>query len=204
MNILNGDGFNKDGATKNKTLYFNMYEKNNIENYEKTTHDSGRVDGFGDPIMTYQGQIPINIRIKSSCKLDSIKVYVDGSEYVTYDLATELAKNEGRTVLSIDKPGTFADGSNSKNHLYLKRTAGTYNTTTGVPVLSDGVSQDKTKFDNLKYTFDGAILDLFSSAYLNKRNTKVKVVMTVTAPDGSHPTVDDEITIVRRDFFMLD
>ena len=60
MSIQNGDGVNKNGPSRNKVLYFNEYERNDIAN--GTT------------------PIPIKIKVKSSCKLANIKVYFNSVE----------------------------------------------------------------------------------------------------------------------------
>ena len=79
MNILNGDGVNKNGlpGSNNKTLYYNQYEKDDIQAYE-TANGKAR--------------ITIIIRIKSSCKLLNIKVYdgSTGSVIATYPLNIEV------------------------------------------------------------------------------------------------------------------
>ena len=93
-------------------------------------------------------------------------------------------------------------GSNGKK-LELKRVEGTYDTTNGVPKLSDG-SDDKTPLGAYKYTYEGMVYDVTSDHYLGKRNEKITVKMTVAGPDGEDKVIDDIVTIVRRDFFMLD
>jgi hypothetical protein len=173
MNILNGDGVNKNGlpGSNNKTLYYNQYEKDDIQSYE-TANGKAR--------------IPINIRIKSSCKLLNIKVYdgSTGSVIATYPLNIEVTnENEinssGGRGLKLTRPASSLDDS--------------------------GKPKDKTSGDGtMIHTFEGSIYDVMSSYYLNKRNEKIIVELNAEAPDGSTKSIQDTITIVKRDFFMLD
>ena len=111
-----------------------------------------------------------------------------------------LDKDLDNTVTSIT-----ATGSGGKS-LTLTRTSGTYDAETGVPKLSDG-SEDRTSNDPdtsaLKYTFDGNINDVTYDRYVDRRNTKIEVKLYAEAPDGSEKSISDELTIVMRDFFML-
>ena len=173
MNILNGDGVNKNGlpGSNNKTLYYNQYEKDDIQAYE-TANGKAR--------------IPIIIRIKSSCKLLNIKVYdgSTGSVIATYPLNIEVTnENEinssGGRGLKLTRPASSLDES--------------------------GKPKDKTSGDGtMIHTFEGSIYDVMSSYYLNKRNEKIIVEHNAEAPDGSTKSIQDTITIVKRDFFMLD
>ncbi len=191
MNILNGDGVNKNLATKNKTLYYNQYELGGDDGIIATEARSGT------PKIAF---IPIKIRIKSSCRINNIKVLNEaGTVIADYRLNADL----GNTVKRIE-------ATNSAGRtLTLERTAGTYNSTTGLPVGTDG-NPDVTGMGEPKYTFDGKIYDVTADRYQNKRNAKFKVVLSVEAPGGDpddatdDKTISDEITFVKRDFFMLD
>ena len=177
MNILNGDGVNKKASpgNNNKTLYYNQYETKDIQDYESDNHEA---------------KIPIKIRLKSSCKLLNIKVYDEvvssGSIIVEYPLNIEVT-NE-KKILS---HGTLG------REIELFRPEDSLDAT--------GNPKDKTSGDGtVIHTFECSILDIMSSYYLPKRNKKIIVELNVEAPDGSTKSIQDSITIVRRDFFMLD
>ena len=174
MNIVNGDGVNVkngDADKKNKTLYYNQYEKDKI-----LTKETGTDNAY----------IPINIEVKSSCEIKSIKVS-GGVHEIVYSI------DDG----SVDQDEI--DGANAElNALVLKRKTKQVGENTE-PVK--GLLGDGTPY----YTFNGSINGVLYDWYKNGRNTKIEVEMTVLLPDNTtEATVKDEITIVKRDFFMLD
>ena len=172
MNILNGDGVNNTNpAARNKTLYYNQYEKDDIQTYESANNKS---------------KIPAKIRIRSSCKLLGIKVYnSSGTVIASYDLNTDAANT----------PITVTGSTGRTLTLTPKNTMDE----TGHPELRTA-EPDRTPI----YSYEGSIYDLMSTYYLGNRNTKFKVEFSAEAPDGSTKTISDEITVVKRDFFMLD
>ena len=174
MNILNGDGVNETNpAARNKTLYYNQYELDDIAAYETAGGNA---------------KIPLNIRVRSSCKIKDITVHkntVTGPELVSYSINSDV----GLTGLS-------ASG-----------TRGRTLTLTPDNVMDETGTYPELKTDPGKvpiYTYEGQIFDVTIDNYRSKRNAKFFVVLTVEAPDGSEKKVSDEITIVKRDFFMLD
>lgn len=184
MNILNGDGVNKrlENANKNKVLYYNVYEIDDIKKYEE---------------LNVEAKIPIRIRFVSSCPLKEINISDKDGTIATYTYDKNTTGKMENSKTEID-----CTGSAGKT-LKLKRADGTYETTTGVPKLSDG-TDDKTPLGAYKYTYEGLIYDVTCDHYLGKRNEEIKVKMTVEGPDGEDKVIDDIVTIVRRDFFMLD
>ncbi len=177
MNILNGDGVNKSNeanpATKNKVLYYNQYEKDDITAYEAANPSKSK--------------IPINIRIRTSCKLVGVKVYNGaGGVISSYEINSDVSN------ANITKTGS---GGKS-----LTLTAKNTLDATGFPELRTA-EPDRTPI----YTYEGSIYDITWNKYSGKRNAKFTVEFTALLPDGTTTkTISDEITVVRRDFFMLD
>ncbi len=68
----------------------------------------------------------------------------------------------------------------------------------GFPI--EETAADKTPI----YTYEGRINDVMKKYFDKNRNTKIVVEMTAIGPDDQEKTIRDEITIVKRDFFMLD
>lgn len=174
MNILNGDGVNV-GAGNNKNK--TLYY-NYYEGDKIQAEETGTDDAY----------IPINIEVKSSLEIKNIKVS-GGGKSIVYSIANG---NPDQDVIKGRNP---AEGA-VKNSLDLVRKKGPDNspiTTT----LSDGTPY---------YTYEGTINGVLYEWYKNGRNTKIKVEMTVVLPDPgkTERTISDEITIVKRDFFMLD
>ncbi len=174
MNVLNGDGVNETNpAARNKTLYYNQYEEDDIKAYE--TNNS-------------IAKIPLNIRVRSSCKIKEIKVYMNsltGPVLVSYNINDDV----GLTELS-------ASGSPGGKTLTL----------TPDNVMDESGVYPELKTDPGKipiYTYEGQIFDVTSDNYMNKRNAKFIIELAAEAPDGSIKKVTDEITIVKRDFFNL-
>ena len=172
MNIINGDGFNKKSAPgqNNKVLYYNQYEVKK--------NDSGEVVEYPD--------IPLQIKIKSTCPIVSIAMKKDGApntlisySFNNYDV-TKAKKNISGT-------------SGSKT---LELTS----------EKNDGAYISKTASDTPIYSFEGVISsnDVALSEFYKNRNTKLKVIMTVILPNDTEKSVEDTITIVKLDFFMLD
>ncbi len=168
MNILNGDGVNK--KNNNKVLYYNIYEEDKIKSVEASTN---------------KAYIPINIRLKTSCELESVQVMdASGSVIATYQF-NKVITNENSLS------GTGGRG------LELTRPASSLD--------EHGNPKEKTSGDGTPiHTFEGSIFDVMSDNYLGKRNYKVIVQINVKAPDGSTKSIQDSVTIVKRDFFMLD
>ncbi|MBR4574101.1 MAG: hypothetical protein IKO16_04260 [Lachnospiraceae bacterium] len=199
MNILNGDGANVKNPTVidsknidyNKTLYFNEYELDIPNGIIAKENASG---------TPKKSVIPINIRLKSSCKIKEITVTDNHGDL---DLLYSFESDVGNDKMSFETTGYDQSHGRSVNKLTLTRTPGSYDTTNGMPVDKDG-NYDTTGQGNLKYSFDGQILDVLSDYYKTHRNTKITVEMSAYAPDGSIKKVKDTITIVKRDFFMLD
>ena len=182
MNVLNGDGFNKASTVgkNNKTIYYNEYEiKRDSE---------GNITGYPN--------IPLSIRLKSTCPIVSISVVnlsaIPNKEIANYSYNKYDVEN-GKDEIK----GTCTD----RTDLVL---TSTYN-----GIKSDGSSKAITTKNTPIYEFTGEIpADVVKdSKYYENRNTKLKVVMTVMLKDDKDPptykTVEDNITIVRRDFFML-
>lgn len=172
MNILNGDGVNTrpTATNKNKVLYFNQYEREKIIDTEMSTG------------IAY---IPLKVRIQSSCKLDSMKVYRDGSStpFVTYNFNKCDVGNS-----SISCIGTGEKGGRS---IEL------------IPQNADPIPI--TPNDSMPiYTYETIIYDTMNDLYINKRNTKFSVELNAVVPDGSIKSISDEITFVKRDFFLLE
>ncbi len=190
MNILNGDGVNKSSIAtqKNKTLYFNAYEKDDIKDYENPAKNTSNPSG--------NAKIPLRIRMVTSCPIVQIYIYDKNGGIAQYNYDPDNTGKVGNSVLTIPE----CTGSKGKK-LELKRVVGTYGEN-GVPKLNDG-SDDVTPLGSPKYTYEGYIFDVKSNYYLEQRNEKVTVRLTVKAPDKKEKTVEDSITIVKRDFFML-
>lgn len=179
MNILNGDAVNEaNPASKNKTLYYNQYEQDDIERYEKNEDPK-------EPNPDHNARIPINIRIKSTGKIKSITVYNStGTVIASYDIDSDVD----------DKKITCTGSGGKKLELEPKNTLDI----TGYP--EERTSGDSTPI----YTYEGTIHDVMRNHYLGKRNTKITVELSAEAPDKTTKKIRDEITIVKRDFFMLD
>ncbi len=197
MNILNGDGANVKNPKKvdknvdyNKTLYFNQYELDGENGIIKTEQKSGTPG---------KAVIPISFRLKSSCKIKEINVYDKTGKL---DLNYKFDADVGKDVKKLETTGTDKKHGKTINKLTLERTTGSFDST-GMPVKEDG-TYDKTGHGELIYSFDGKINDVLCGYYKDRRNTKVTVELVVYAPDNSERKVTDTITIVKRDFFMLD
>ncbi|MCR5302173.1 MAG: hypothetical protein K6E49_07000 [Lachnospiraceae bacterium] len=201
MNILNGDGGFVDrehNKIKNKTLYYNEYELKDIRSFEEKSENAGK------------SYIPIKIRIVTSCKIKDITVEIQGHNKIVYSFEKDITNDD----LSFEASGKDGGVPTSKK-LKLERKAGTYNETTGEPIDENG-DPFETGGHEPKYTFEGSIYDLdfgkyatydsASDTYTGKRNTKVTVKMNVYLPNGKvcDKPAEDTITVVRRDFFMLD
>ena len=174
MNILNGDGVNNTNpAARNKVLYYNQYEKDDIVAYEAAN--------------TTISRIPINIRLKTSCKLLRVRVINDaGTVIANYDINS----NPGNTTITSSSGGKT---------LELKPVHEL--DSTNFPKQRIDGDPDNTPI----YSYEGQIFNVTNTYYLNKRNAKFRVEFTALLPDNkTEKTIDDEITIVKRDFFMLD
>ena len=174
MNVLNGDGFNKSGSTgKNKTIYFNEYE------VERDLTD-GHITAYPD--------IPLTVRLKSTCPIVSISVTKEGvaTPFVSYSFNNY-------------------DVANGKKEITGTASGGKTVTLKSDPDPNNGAAKEKTDLNTPIYSFAGNIPGsvVKDSQFYKNRNTKLNVVMTVILPDGNNKTVEDTITIVRRDFFML-
>ena len=180
MNVLNGDGFNKNAVVgkNNKTIYYNEYEVKYDDEGKNTK-----------PI------IPLSIRLKSTCPIVSISV-VNLSSVPN----KEFAKYSFNKYDVADKEKSITGKCTGKPNLEL--------TSSDV----DGKSIASTTKNTPIYEFSGKIpVEVVrDSKFYENRNTKLKVVMTVMLKDGKENTdkattrtVEDTITIVRRDFFML-
>ena len=178
MNILNGDGVNKKGVSADPKL------KNKNKTLYYNQYEEERI--IASENETGKAYIPISIRIKSSCDLKEIKL-IGPKGSVTYPLNVKLEKQSEIT-------------SSGGKGLVLKRQAGS--------VGADGLPTEKTPTDFAPiHSFEGKIYDVMYNEnwYKGRRNTKIKVELTVTLPDNkTEKTISDEITIVKRDFFMLD
>ena len=176
MNILNGDGVNAKAApgSNNKTIYYNQYELDDIRSAE-------------NPEASKDAVIPIKIRLKSSCELRSVKVMnATGTVLAEYQLNFDPNGVDTKTVT----------GSKGRT-LELDRPPDSLN--------EDGTTKETTSSDHTPiHTFEGEIYDITHSYYEDKRNFKVIVELEALAPGDNIKRITDEVTIVRRDFFMLD
>lgn len=174
MNILNGDGFNdKLPLGENNKIIY-------YNEYEVKYDEDGKVT---------EPDIPLLIKVKSSCPIVSISVVdEDKGPIAIYTFNYNVDRAE--TIIT----GTCSDSE--KLELKLKSTS------------EDGSAKEETQGFKLPiYTFEGEISGnvIKDSEFYNKRNTKLSVVMKTILPDGKETPkeVTDNITIVRRDFFML-
>ncbi len=180
MNIVNGDGVNRRSVESNKILYYNQYESSRIDNYENNTLT-------GHPNPDKNAYIPLSIELKSSCEIKNVVLtdLSDPSKTVTYVFDENGLDLTGQSSVT----GTGGKGLN------LERKPGTH---------TGNVPTEKTADFTPIHTFTGTINDMMHSWYKDRRNTKIRVTLTVELPDGSDKTITDDITIVKRDFFMLD
>ncbi len=185
MNILNGDGVNKNPAAteKNKVLYFNEYEKDKIT--AKQT----------DETETY---IPIKIRIKSTCHLNSIQVLSSTmTELASYKLNSDV-KDEPITCTGTGTPSVRARTIKLEPKNEINPETGKPTATTPAP-----------DFEPI-YTYEGYIPAELSSLFVNKRNTTFIIRLSAEKPGGDPNSAEDDakvtdtVTFVKRDFFMLD
>ncbi len=180
MNILNGDGVNKHAlpGSNNKIIYYNQYEyeDNKVANWESS---NGRA------------YIPIKLRIRLSCKLKSLVVYPENKSNTPIVTYTFGPTDAGKTAISVTGSGSYGGRTISldpDNELDAN----------GIPTLV--TTNDHTPV----YTYNTSIDDVLSSLYVGKRNAKFVVQLNAIAPDGSTKPIEDTVTLVRRDFFMLD
>lgn len=190
MNVLNGDGVNRSpGAGANKTLYFNGYEK------DKITAQKGNAD------ETY---IPIKIRIKSTCKLNTIRVLGEsGTELAKYNINSDVSNN---LISCTGTGGSVNIGGHTVNinaRTLKLDPKNNIDPNTHQPTLL-------TDPDHVPiYQYEGYIQAELSDLYLISKNTKFIIEMSSEKPGGneSDPSDDavatDTITVVRRDFFKL-
>ncbi len=182
MNIVNGDGVNKSAlpGSNNKTLYYNQYEyeNNKVANWESS---NGRA------------YIPIDIVIRSSCKLKSIVLYANSKSttpLVTYSFGS------GGTAVGKEKITATGTGTYGGRTIELK--PDNELDAHGKPTLV--TTNDHTPV----YTYKATINDTLSGLYINKRNARFVVQLNAIVPDKSTKSIEDTITFVKRDFFMLD
>ncbi len=197
MNILNGDGVNEKAATKNKTLYYNEYEKSSIEAKQS------------DSNTTY---IPIKIRIKSSDRLNEINIYnqiKEGGSYtnkllVTYNLNTDVGTEVINSSGSIISDYFQGKASHAKARTLTLTPNNEIDPDSDLPKLLTSSSKKPI------YTYEGTIYAELSDIYLANHNTKFVVELSAEKPGGNtgdssdDVKISDEIMIVRRDFFALD
>lgn len=174
MNIINGDGFNK------KSLPGQNNKTLYYNQYEvKRDPDTGAITDYPD--------IPLRIKVRSTCPIVSIsvKTVTPSNTLVSFPLNYDVSKGK--------------DKVNSSSGSYtLKLTSDT----------DDGHASKSTDppYNTPIYTFIGEIPKevVALTHFYEKRNVKFKVEMTAKLPNDTELPVDDTITIVRRDFFMLD
>ena len=193
MNILNGDGVNNrtlDASKKNKILYYNAYESAKIIEYENANPTKAR--------------IPIRIRIKTSCPLASITVSDKDGDIATYTY------NDSNRNVGKKSNGTYIEQitctSDKGKELILDRPEDSYRSSDKVPIKKDDDGnevEDKTKHGDYIYTYEGLIYDVTHDKYLGRLNEEVTVTLTVSDQNNDPKTITDKITIVRRDYFML-
>lgn len=182
MNILNGDGVNKSAlpGSNNKVIYYNQYEyeNNRVSNWEASNG---------------KAYIPVSIRIRSSCKLGSIVLYANNKSttpLVTYSFGSG-GTDVGKTKINVTGSGTYGGRTielEPDNELDGM----------GIPTLV--TTNDHTPV----YTYNVTLYDVMNNLYITKRNAKFVVQFNAIAPDGSTKSIEDTITFVKRDFFMLD
>ena len=197
MNILNGDGVNEKAEKKNKTLYYNEYEKSSAEAKQNNAN------------TTY---IPIKIRIKSSDRLNSIKLYqsvkgeggtMNNKLLATYELNTNVSD---AAITSTGSVTTYFSGKapHAKARTLKLTPNNELDPSSNLPKLLTSSSKKPI------YTYEGEIHAELSEIYLASHNTKFVVELSAEKPYGNtaDPSDDvkiaDEIMIVRRDFFALD
>lgn len=174
MNIVNGDGVNRKAETDPTTKNKTLYY-NQYEESKIESEESGVDDAY----------IPIKIQIKSSCKLKSVTVSDGGSKEIVYNFGN--ADPDQNTIT-----GTSSAG----NTLKLEREIDEISHNPKQEMCSDGL----TPF----YTYDGDINGVLYDWYKNSRNKTITVTFTALLPDEvTTDDAEDTITIVRRDFFML-
>ncbi len=196
MNILNGDGVNEKAAKKNKTLYYNAYEESAIRAKQTDANETG---------------IPIRIRVRSSDHINSINIYnriKEGANYtdkllVTYSFDADPANSALERNGSVT--GYFTGKATHAKARKLKLTPNNeLDPASNLPKLLTSSSKKPI------YTYEGTIYAELSDLYLEKHNTKFVVELTAEKPGGDtgnssdDAVIQDEIMIVRRDFFALD
>lgn len=182
MNILNGDGFNSHATpgSNNKVLYYNQYEYVNdkVKNWESANN---------------KAYIPVNLRIKSSCKLKSIVLYANNKSttpLVTYSFGSN-GIDVGDSAIEVTGAGTYGGRK--------------------IELVPDNKVDEMgrhllvTKNDHAPiYTYNTSLRDVLYNLYITKRNAKFVVQLNAIAPNGQTKSIEDTVTFVKRDFFMLD
>jgi len=174
MNIINGDGFNKK-STPGQNNKTLYYNQYEV----KRDPDTGAI--------TEYPPIPLRIKVRSTCPIVriSVKTETPAGTLIDFPLNYDVSQKKEKVICS---SGSYSlelfsdtdDGHASKN------TDPPYNT----PI----------------YTFIGEVPKevVALTHFYEKRNVKLKVEMTAKLPNDTELSWDDTITIVRRDFFMLD
>ena len=183
MNIINGDGFNKDksGTTENnKVLYYNSYE----------------VTASNKP------NIPIDFIVKTSAPISKIELLQKDNRNPTAPptqkvLYTALASND-LTTTDVSKKMNFTGGAAG---LSLTRDRSGDNPTTHKPTLFTGPEANHTYV----YTFTGKITsnDLKFDYYKKGSNNTFYLKVYIKPTDDTEVSAQDAITIAVRDFYEL-
>ena len=146
--------------------------------YEVKKNESG--------VITEYPAIPLHIKVRSTCPIVSISMKKASAtdNLVSYDFDKYDVKKGEKIISGTSRYGTIKLSSEGVNGAYTSKTDA------GTPI----------------YTFTGTIPNdvVALSEFYNNRNVKLKVIMTVILPDDTEKSVEDTITIVKRDFFMLD
>ena len=182
MNIINGDSVNKL-IGGNKVMYVNKYE------LDKTGFD----------------YVPFDFEIRTTHPIDKMVLYFEGQEsdpIATYTFAESNPEELGATA---------PDGY---NYTYVTKNGGsgsgtltkTLSTTTDknpvkVKELISGVDSNS----NI-WKYKGTINEFTKNYFKNRKNTTVyfRVYSNLSLSGGDPMKATDSITVVTRDFFMLD
>ena len=182
MNIINGDSVNKV-IGGNKVMYVNKYE------LDKTGFDC----------------VPFDFEIRTTHPIDKMVLYFEGKEsdpIATYTFAESNPEELGATA---------PDGY---NYTYVTKNGGS-GTGTLTKTLSTTTDKNPVKVKELIsgvdsnsniWKYKGTINEFTKNYFKNRKNTTVyfRVYSNLSLSGGDPMKATDSITVVTRDFFMLD
>lgn len=209
-NILNGDGVGNDSSGKplSKVLYYNQYEIDSIKNYENNMDAS-------NPNPSYKSMIPLLLQVRTTCNIDRIELYsstkslgaiktlknsTSGYDPATSSTDTLLKTYTPTSVNNVSDKGTLSfSGGNGLSLMYTGPTDDA-----SIPKHSGNNIYQFDSYVDGSSPFDGSIYDITLDKYKNKMNATF-IVKVVIKPVSSveEKFVTDEISFVRRDFFLL-